>query len=118
MALPQWNEQRSGRTSMWQKVRAKFVERGWRRFVALLARRQAHVLFELPTSQSEGWQPAIGERLESISAETIATSQHLVALLLELNADNAAYIKDVERDRAIGLLVLVDGRVVHYGFVF
>jgi len=104
------------------RVAREFGQRGLLGFagklLSLAYRRRAYVLFELDCKAAAFPAMAEGERVELITARNIERDGFVESSLVALNAENADYLDDVARDRAVGLVVLSEGRVVHHGFLF
>lgn len=89
-----------------------------RRLGRRIVRRQSHLLFELDVRAAPRSQPDGSLTVETMSAQTLPLQQQLVRDLLSLDPKNDDYLADVRKDRAIGIAILADGRIVHYAYLF
>jgi RimJ/RimL family protein N-acetyltransferase len=92
-----------------------------RRFVSFfrrLIRAQSHFLFSAPIEEVANQLDKNGLEFITICTQNVSQHRVLIDALVALNPDNTQYIADIEKDKITGLVVLENGQVVHYGFVF
>lgn len=90
---------------------------GW--LLSLLLRRQSHVLYVLAVRDHVP-EPALPPEVRSveIDAHDFERLEPVRKRMVELNAENAAYLEDVRQGKAFGLALVAGDDVLHYAFVF
>jgi RimJ/RimL family protein N-acetyltransferase len=94
------------------------VKRLFASFFRRLIRTQSHLLFSAPIQDVVNEFDANDLEFATISTQNVFQNRALAEALIALNPDNTSYIADIEKDKITGLVVLEEGQVVHYGFVF